>query len=433
MTTEKKASEGIALLSMYGDEDDEMEELDEEDKVGDEEDTHPPVVDSVGVKDGDDVNDSGNDIVPGQLDERVPIENSTPNKTFNQGTSSASATPQPPVFSPPQQQQRPVSFDFQSQKSRLTIVDYGHEEGAMTPEPEDGEVLVAGRVTHGEDLQTSEGESLEKQSPGLVRMPTPSTQATTPQSLEQIDQSELHATYHSEKEPEYAESEDIVMVTVEEQKDVDPLDKFLPPPPKAKCSEELQEKIVKFLTVKKTTGRSYNAEVRNRKEYRNPDFLLHAVTYQDIDQIGSCFSKDVFDPHGYDKSDFYDEIEADLRRDMERREQERKKTQKLDFTSGGMQPGNVIPTSKISIPTPAQATSDVTARDGRQNKKSKWDKVDVDQSNPLAGQENLSTAGAHAAILSAAKAGSGYSGFAQQRRKEAEDKRSSDKKLDRRS
>lgn len=65
---------------------------------------------------------------------------------------------------------------------------------------------------------------------------------------------------------------------------------------------------MKFLTLRKTTGRSYNAEVRNRKEYRNPDFLLHAVTYQDIDQIGTCFSKDVFDPHGYDKSDFYDEI-----------------------------------------------------------------------------------------------------------------------------
>ncbi|XP_075641289.1 uncharacterized protein LOC142612996 isoform X2 [Castanea sativa] len=30
--------------------------------------------------------------------------------------------------------------------------------------------------------------------------------------------------------------------------------------------------------------------------------------YQDIDQIGSCFSKDVFDPHGYDKSDYYFEI-----------------------------------------------------------------------------------------------------------------------------
>ncbi|KAM4104957.1 hypothetical protein ACJW30_06G197300 [Castanea mollissima] len=32
------------------------------------------------------------------------------------------------------------------------------------------------------------------------------------------------------------------------------------------------------------------------------------MMYEDIDQIGSCFSKDVFDPHGYDKSDYYFEI-----------------------------------------------------------------------------------------------------------------------------
>ncbi|CAI0475897.1 unnamed protein product [Linum tenue] len=87
----------------------------------------------------------------------------------------------------------------------------------------------------------------------------------------------------------------------------DRLDKFLPPPPKEKCPSELQNRITKFITLKKI-GRSFNAEVRNRKDYRNPDFLLDAVRYQDIDQIGTCFSKDVFDPHGYDKSDFYDEI-----------------------------------------------------------------------------------------------------------------------------
>jgi len=68
-----------------------------------------------------------------------------------------------------------------------------------------------------------------------------------------------------------------------------------------------QEKINKFLAYKKA-GKSFNATLRNRKDYRNPDFLQHAVRYQDIDQIGTCFSKDVFDPHGYDKSDYFDEI-----------------------------------------------------------------------------------------------------------------------------
>lgn len=45
------------------------------------------------------------------------------------------------------------------------------------------------------------------------------------------------------------------------------------------------------------------------------------------------------------------QVEADMRREMERKEQERKKNQKLDFASGGIQPGNVVPTPKISMPT----------------------------------------------------------------------------------
>ncbi|PWA62136.1 HCNGP-like protein [Artemisia annua] len=48
-------------------------------------------------------------------------------------------------------------------------------------------------------------------------------------------------------------------------------------------------------------GRSFNSEVCYMKEYCNPDLLLHDVIYQGIDQIGSCFTEDVFDPHGYDK------------------------------------------------------------------------------------------------------------------------------------
>jgi hypothetical protein len=69
----------------------------------------------------------------------------------------------------------------------------------------------------------------------------------------------------------------------------------------------VQQKINRFLAYKRA-GKSFNAEVRNRKDYRNPDFLQHAVRYQEIDQIGTCFSKDVFDPYGYDKADYYDEI-----------------------------------------------------------------------------------------------------------------------------
>ncbi|XP_075488801.1 uncharacterized protein LOC142527763 isoform X2 [Primulina tabacum] len=431
MASKKKASEGIALLSMYGDEDDEMEGAEEQDENIQEEEIPSIAPDVVMVKDEDDLSAFGNENASQKQEDRG-LNAISPNKLFNYGTSSATASPLLSRVSP-RPPQHTVGLDLNLahvQKNRLTIVDYGHEEGAMSPEAEDGEIVATGRVMYGEQLQTSDGEFWDNRSPRSARLATSNTQTATPQLLDAIDQPESDSMNCAINASESAETEDAVKVSTEEQRDMDPLDKFLPPPPKEKCSEELQEKIIKFLALKKTTGRSFNAEVRNKKEYRNPDFLLHAVTYQNIDQIGSCFSKDVFDTHGYEKSDFYDEIEADIRREVERREQEKKKNPKVDFVSGGMQQGNVVPTPKIHTPIP-----DVAARDGRHKKKSKWDKVDVDQRNfnPVGGQETLSAIGAHAALISAAKAGSGYSAFAQQRRKEAENRRSSERKSEKRS
>ncbi|XVE51478.1 hypothetical protein DITRI_Ditri02bG0044200 [Diplodiscus trichospermus] len=238
----------------------------------------------------------------------------------------------------------------------------------------------------------------------------------TPQSLA-VEPVQPETMNYVVSESEGVELEESVSVD-----NVDPPDKFLPPPPKTKCSEDLQRKIDKFLNLKQA-GKSFNAEVRNRKDYRNPDFLLHAVRYQDIDKIGSCFSKDVFDPHGYDKSDYYDEIEADMKRERERKELESKKNQKVEFISGGSEPEAVLTAPKVGMPVAAPAAGglpsaptavDNIVRDDRQNKKSKWDKVEGDRKNPLpaGAQDSLSTVGAHTVILSAANAGTGYTAFA---------------------
>ncbi|CAK9148120.1 unnamed protein product [Ilex paraguariensis] len=448
MASRKKESEGIALLSMYGDEDDEMEDIED----------HQNEVLNVNIEYNvaEDENrivasDSGNDSTPSPPppppppQEKQNIDDHFTPRTVNFATS----TPEQPQISlsSPQPQQLVVPDSDRSRKGTLTIVDYGHDEVAMSPEAEEGEITATGRVMFGEELQMANGGFQENtQQPRTVQVLTPNAQAT-PQVFDQHDPSESDAMNYALNESESAEVEEAIKISVEESKDVDPLDKFLPPPPKDKCSDELQERIIRFLAVKKNYGRSFNAEVRNKKEYRNPDFLLHAVTYQDIDQIGSCFSKDVFDPHGYDKSDYYDGIEADMKREMERKEQEKKKNQKVEFLSGGIQPGSVVPTApKVSMAIPGAAAMpggglqsvpavvDTVARDGRQNKKSKWDKVDGDRRNPLAtgGPDSVSSVGAHA-LLSAASAGTGYTAFAQQRRREAEERRTSEKKLERRS
>lgn len=80
------------------------------------------------------------------------------------------------------------------------------------------------------------GEFSEQTSQGTVRVLTPSTQAT-PQSSVQHGESQPEAMDYTATE--LVEVSENVEVGLKEPKDV-ALDNFLPPPPKDKCSDELQ-------------------------------------------------------------------------------------------------------------------------------------------------------------------------------------------------
>jgi len=79
---------------------------------------------------------------------------------------------------------------------------------------------------------------------GIVQVLTPSNQANTPQFFEPLkfDTMNKDAIIRSD-DAEFGEADQ------DEQKYVDPLDKFLPPPSKAKCSEELQVSYVKMVQL----------------------------------------------------------------------------------------------------------------------------------------------------------------------------------------
>ncbi|KAK9696849.1 hypothetical protein RND81_08G001100 [Saponaria officinalis] len=404
-------ADAFNLLQMYQDDDDD-------------DDTHQvdisilfPTDSSIGLPD--------NTIDESNLNDVVHAESSPPKWT----------TLRPPT---PQVVGNSASTTEVPRRMKPAIVDYAHDDIAMSPDHEEGEILgtSTGRVIFGEELGMREVQQ---------RTPIVSVQSATPNNVinspQMSDQADVPQPDMINIDIEVRES---VEVLEEDGEDVDPLDKFLPPPPQEKCSDELQEKINKFLAYKRQ-GKSFNVEVRNRKDYRNPDFLRHAVRYQDIDEIGSCFSKDVFDPHGYDESDFFDAIETAITRERERKEQERKKSQKVEFVSGATQAGSMGITPKVMLPSPGNSilpsggsqsgsADSLLPREGRQNKKSKWDKVDGDKRSLLGGgHENVSAAGTHAALLSAANAGAGYAVYAQQKRREAEERRSSDRKSEKRS
>ncbi|KAF3955939.1 hypothetical protein CMV_018899 [Castanea mollissima] len=70
--------------------------------------------------------------------------------------------------------------------------------------------------------------------------------------------------------------------------------------------ESIRKKL-KFFLLCQGCSFPFQKSATDRKINKFLDYKK--VMYQDIDQIGSCFSKDVFHPHGYDKSDYYFEID----------------------------------------------------------------------------------------------------------------------------
>ncbi|GFZ07121.1 transcriptional regulator family protein [Actinidia rufa] len=262
MAARSGALEGISLISsIYSDDDDDMEDIEHQETPN------------------DDVNTTTmeNDTRNANSEERGVdfVEDDTPPLSSDR---SRPLTPQQQQLSlsSPLLQQPVVSEPSRSRLHSLTIVDYSHDEVALSPEAE----LLLG------DIQ-------EKTPPGTAQVLSPSNK-TNPQLSQQPDASESHTMNCAVNVSESTGIEEAVTVSMEASTDIDPFDRFLPPPPMARCSDELQDRINKFLYLKRL-GKSYNAEVRTKKGYRNPDFLLHSVTYQDIDEIGSCFSKDVFD------------------------------------------------------------------------------------------------------------------------------------------
>ena len=86
----------------------------------------------------------------------------------------------------------------------------------------------------------------------------------------------------------------------------------------------------------KRRGTEIDARLRATKGFRNPDFLRSAVTHFDVDDRGTNFAEDVFDPKGYDSEEYYDRLGEAQKKETERREKERRERgfdRKMDFRS----------------------------------------------------------------------------------------------------
>nr|DAD21979.1 TPA_asm: hypothetical protein HUJ06_023442 [Nelumbo nucifera] len=129
MASKKKASKGIALLSMYNDGDEDMEDLNEEEEGEDVENKEDTVVSAFAPEAA----------ATPQYEASLPNDNSTP-----QSDRAATWTPQQPQTSLPpsplQQVPPPQHANLSDgqgmKKGSLAIVDYAQDKTTMSPEAE---------------------------------------------------------------------------------------------------------------------------------------------------------------------------------------------------------------------------------------------------------------------------------------------------------
>lgn len=144
MASKKKESEGIALLSMYGDEDDDMDEdLDNDDTTNDDNavSTNNKEQNEVGANETvhmeeDDAAALNNSNIMGYINASSigPVVNldSANDDTIPDSIDNSSLNTPPP----PPAQQAISAEPIRGREGTLTIVDYGHDEAALSPEAE---------------------------------------------------------------------------------------------------------------------------------------------------------------------------------------------------------------------------------------------------------------------------------------------------------
>lgn len=149
-------------------------------------------------------------------------------------------------------------------------------------------------------------------------------------------------------------------VPMETERIVQFTDVDMPPEPTGPCAPELTDKIVEMTRRMNEKGYDMNRIIQQRKSFRNPSIYEKLIDYCNINEFGTNYGPQIYDPLKWDRSSYYDELAKRQKADMEQREKERRERTKIEFLTGT-----------------AKKTSNGTAsiEDDSKKRKSKWDQV----------------------------------------------------------
>ncbi|KAK9853392.1 hypothetical protein WJX84_006179 [Apatococcus fuscideae] len=156
----------------------------------------------------------------------------------------------------------------------------------------------------------------------------------------------------------------------------------LPSPPTEPCAPALQALISKLLDTQREQGQTLNNAMKSHRDYRNPNFLQKMVEFCDIQQYGSLYPNELWDPSSLPAEDHSDALLDEHAQLHERRHAERAKRGTVEFTpAAGTAARTAAPsgTRQIDPRTLTQAVARTSASLSSQattqgaSKRSKWD------------------------------------------------------------
>ena len=77
-----------------------------------------------------------------------------------------------------------------------------------------------------------------------------------------------------------------------------------------------------------------NKIIQERKEFRNPSIYEKLIQYCDINELGTNYPADIYDPTSWGKESFYEELAKAQKTEMDKIEKARKDNAKADINNG---------------------------------------------------------------------------------------------------
>ncbi|KAH8407559.1 hypothetical protein KR222_005321 [Zaprionus bogoriensis] len=104
----------------------------------------------------------------------------------------------------------------------------------------------------------------------------------------------------------------------------------LPPEPKGNPPPELVAKITKMYTKMRQTNMDMNRVIQDRKEFRNPSIYEKLISFCDINEFGTNYPPEIYDPLQWGEESYYEALSAVQKNEMVKRQKDRKEMDKVE-------------------------------------------------------------------------------------------------------